>query len=324
VHELERRIGALLPAIRQLDRRLREENEQLDKLKKRTRSEREALAAHRAALARQLRAAYALGPQENLKLLLSQDDPAQLARLAGYHRTVQQARSRHIAEIRASLDRLTHLEAETQARAAEVGALRDKQLAQKTALEQDKKRRGVLLASLSREVRDRQQEVARLQADRERLEQLVKEIKPLLRELPPAPAGARFGTLLGRLPLPVRGQIVTRFNDPKPLGSMRWRGLLLSAREGEPVKAVARGRVAYADALRGFGLLLILDHGDGYMTLYGHNQGLFKEVGDWVEAGEPVATVGNTGDAPRPGLYFEIRHHGEPHDPLRWCAANVR
>jgi septal ring factor EnvC (AmiA/AmiB activator) len=105
---------------------------------------------------------------------------------------------------------------------------------------------------------------------------------------------------------------------------MRWRGVFLAAREGEPVKAVARGRVAYADALRGFGLLLILDHGDGYMTLYGHNQGLFKEVGDWVEAGEPVAQVGNTGDAPRPGLYFEIRHHGEPHDPLRWCAANTR
>jgi septal ring factor EnvC (AmiA/AmiB activator) len=304
---------------------LRKENEQLEKLRKRVRAERESLAAHRQALSRQLRAAYALGPQESLKLLLSQEEPAQLARLAGYHRVIQQARARHIAQIRESLERLARLESETQARAAEVSSLRDKQVAQKAALEQDKKRRGVLLASLSREVRDRQQEVARLEADRERLERLVKEIKPLLRELPPAPGGgARFGALTGRLPLPVRGKVVARFNDPKPLGSMRWRGIFLSAREGEPVKAVARGRVAYADALRGFGLLLILDHGDGYMTLYGHNQGLFKEVGDWVEAGEPVAQVGNTGDAPRPGLYFEIRHHGEPHDPLRWCAANSR
>jgi septal ring factor EnvC (AmiA/AmiB activator) len=324
VHELERRIGTLLPAIKQLDRRLRAENEQLGKLKARARAERQSLATHRNALARQVRAAYALGPQEGLKLLLSQEEPTQMARLVGYHRYIQQARARHIEDIHESLDRLARLESETQARASEIGTLRDSRLAQKTALEQTARRRAELLASLSRTVRNRQQEVERLQADRVRLEQLVKEIKPLLRELPPIPSGARFGALAGRLPLPARGTVVARFNEPKPLGDMRWRGVFLAAREGEPVKAVARGRVAYADALRGFGLLLILDHGDGYMTLYGHNQGLFKEVGDWVEAGEPVAQVGNTGDAPRPGLYFEIRHHGEPHDPLRWCAANTR
>jgi len=106
------------------------------------------------------------------------------------------------------------------------------------------------------------------------------------------------------------------------MGSLRWRGLFLSGREGEAVKSVFRGRVVYADWLRGFGLLLILEHGDGYMTLYGHNQSLHQDVGDWVEAGEAIASVGNTGDIPRPGLYFEIRHHGEPADPLKWCRAN--
>lgn len=199
LHELERRTGALLPAIKQLDRQLREQNEQLGKLKARARNERRSLATHRDALTRQVRAAYALGPQEGLKLLLSQEEPTQLARLVGYHRYIQQARARHIEDIRESLDRLARLESESRTRAGEISALRDTRLAQKTALEQGARRRAELLASLTRTVRNRQQEVERLQADRERLERLVKEIKPLLRELPAAPRGARFGALAGRL-----------------------------------------------------------------------------------------------------------------------------
>jgi septal ring factor EnvC (AmiA/AmiB activator) len=127
----------------------------------------------------------------------------------------------------------------------------------------------------------------------------------------------------GRLPLPANGRLLARFNEPRQIGNLRWKGIFLSGREGQPVKAVFGGRVVYAEWLRGFGLLLILDHGDGYMTLYGHNQSLAKSVGDWVEGGETIATVGTTGDPSRPGVYFEVRHHGAPADPLRWCVARA-
>jgi len=131
----------------------------------------------------------------------------------------------------------------------------------------------------------------------------------------------RFRKYKGKLPLPARGKIVARYGAPKNIGDLRWRGLFLAGREGQDVRSIFRGRVAFADWLRGFGLLLILDHGDGYMTLYGHNQSLYKEVGDWVEAGQVIAGMGNTGDITQPGLYFEVRHNGKPRDPLLWCRA---
>jgi septal ring factor EnvC (AmiA/AmiB activator) len=321
---IERRMGALVPELKKLDARWREQTARLDKLKIRAREERRRLAAHRAALARQVRTVYALGAREELKLFLSQDDPARLARLTGYHRALQRVRVRQIEDMRESLARLERAETEVRERTAELATVREHRLRQKAALEQEAKRRGVLVTRLTRTVRNKEQELDRLKTDRERLERLVREIRPMLDSLPPVPAGARFGALAGRLPLPVRGAVVAHFNDPKPLGNMRWRGLFLAAREGDSVRAVARGRVVYADTLRGFGLLLILDHGDGYMSLYGHNQSLLKEVGNWVEAGESVSVIGSTGDAPRPGLYFEIRHQGQPQDPLRWCVASAR
>ncbi|MDH4133679.1 MAG: peptidoglycan DD-metalloendopeptidase family protein, partial [Gammaproteobacteria bacterium] len=134
-------------------------------------------------------------------------------------------------------------------------------------------------------------------------------------ELPAMP-GQR-GT--GSWPAPAKGRLVARFGQPKATGELQWRGIFLAAREGTEVRAPTRGRVAYADWLRGFGLLLVLDHGNGLMTLYGHNQSLVKNVGDPVEAGETVALSGNTGGPVEPGLYFEVRERGEPRDPLIWC-----
>ena len=131
--------------------------------------------------------------------------------------------------------------------------------------------------------------------------------------------GSAFAELKGKLSLPVRGELASRFGSPRNDGGLVWRGLFLTAPGGTPVKAVAAGRVVYADWLRGFGNLLIVDHGEDYLSLYGYNEALLKQVGDSVGGGETLATVGNSGGSTQSGLYFEIRHQGKPIDPMTWA-----
>lgn len=319
VRGLERRIGGLLNQLRETDKQLRVNEKTLADLNVRDASERTKLDLQRQWLARQIYTAYLMGRQEYPKMLLNQEDPARVARVLTYYRYVNQARMERISHIQASLSRLEALEQEKLIHRRGLEELRVRQQEQKAALETSSARRGELLASLNREVRDQSQHIERLRADEKRLEQLLEELKNVLPE--PPPSGKHFARLRGRLPLPTRGRIIARYGTQKNIGHLRWRGLLLAGEEGQKVISVFRGRVVFADWLRGFGLLLILDHGDGYMTLYGHNQSLHREVGDWVEAGETVASLGSTGDTAQPRLYFEIRHNGEPHDPLIWCKA---
>jgi len=192
-------------------------------------------------------------------------------------------------------------------------------------MEADQARRRRLLATLDREVSDRAQAIERLKQDEARLQRLLQQLEQVLPPLPgDFPKDGRFADQRGRLPLPVVGHIRATFGEPKKVGTLKWRGVLVDSPAGSDVRAVFRGRVAYADWLRGFGLLLILDHGNGYMTLYGHNQGLYKEVGEWVEGGEIIAAVGATGDTTYPGVYFEVRQNGKPRDPLQWCSRHGR
>ncbi|TAM44461.1 MAG: peptidase M23 [Gammaproteobacteria bacterium] len=324
VRGLERRIHESARTLRALDARLKAARQQHDRLRERAANERRELGHQMTALERQLRAAHAMGNEEPLKLLLNQDEPARMTRVLTYYRLLNQARTERVTAIRASLARLQGLEQRLQAQTQELEATRAQQRREQESFEQARGRRTELLASLNLQVRDRSQEIGRLRADEKRLERLVEELKAALPALAPPAAGERFANLKGRLPLPVNGRLLARYGDDKGVGSLKWRGALLTAREGQEVRAVHRGRVAYADWLRGFGLLLILEHGDGYMTLYGHNQSLYREVGEWVDGGQVIAAAGNTGDTPQAGVYFEIRHDGEPVDPLRWCKAPGR
>jgi septal ring factor EnvC (AmiA/AmiB activator) len=320
---LDARIGAARRALRALDTRLTAYQRQLKELRARQRDEQRLLALQRAALARQLRAAHAIGDAEPVKLVLNQDDPARVARVMTYYRLLNQARIERLSAIRAGLDRLQALDARLQVQTRGLEAARAEQERERHTFETARARRGELLASLNLEVRDRSQEIERLRADEQRLERLVGELKSALLPFVHPDPQARFASLKGRLPLPVAGRILAGFGNEKGVGNLRWRGAFLAAREGQEVRAVHGGRVVYADWLRGFGLLLILEHGDGYMTLYGHNQSLYREVGEWVDAGQVVAAAGSTGDATQSGVYFEIRHDGEPQDPLRWCVART-
>ncbi|HWR87465.1 MAG TPA: peptidoglycan DD-metalloendopeptidase family protein [Acidiferrobacterales bacterium] len=321
LRESERRIGSQFKSLRDTEARQRSETARLTALQQaRTRSRAE-LGTHRQELEQAVRAAYVLGKQDYLKLLLSQDDPARVSRTLTYYRYLTQAHAARIEGIETALSRLDVLEKQIAERVQELAALRTRQLEQKNALEATRAERRNLLAQLNERVRDRSQEVERLKHDEDRMTRLVRELRTALTRAPAPepPVGKASVDKGGRWRLPVQGRLIARFGSPKEIGDLRWRGIFLAASEGQEVKAVTRGRVAYADWLRGFGLLVVLDHGGGLMSLYGHNQSLYKGVGDRVEAGEAIAASGNTGGPPQPGLYFEIREHGEPRNPLDWC-----
>lgn len=321
LRESERRIGSQFKSLRDTEARQRSESVRLTTLQQaRTRSRSE-LGTRRQELEQAVRAAYVLGKQDYLKLLLNQDDPARVSRTLTYYRYLTKARAARIEGIETALSRLDVLEKQIAERVHELATLRTQQLEQKNALEATRAERRTLLAQLNERVRDRSQEIERLKQDEDRLARLVRELRTALtRAPPPEPPSAKASVSQGgRWRLPVQGRLIARFGSPKEIGDLRWRGIFLAAPEGQEVKAVTRGRVAYADWLRGFGLLVVLDHGGGLMTLYGHNQSLYKGVGDMVEAGEAIAASGNTGGPAQPGLYFEIREHGEPRNPLDWC-----
>ncbi|MFQ5757400.1 MAG: murein hydrolase activator EnvC family protein [Acidiferrobacterales bacterium] len=320
LRELEATIGRLIHDLRQLGARLKSQARALKDLKRRRATARAKLRGQRAGLGDQLRAAYLMGRQEYVKMLLNQTDPATFTRVLTYYRYLNGARMQQIDKIESALARIHTMESEIIERSRELEALHAAQVQRKQALENARVRRTEVLALLDRRVRDQSDEIARLRLDEERLERLLEQLQQYLAGLPREPtAKVRFADRKGKLPLPTKGKIRARFGSPKKIGKMRWKGLFLSGRTGQDVVSVARGRVAFADSLRGFGLLLILEHGDGYMTLYGHNQSLYPQVGEWVEAGQVIASMGNTGNAPGAGVYFEIRENGRPRDPLQWC-----
>jgi len=321
LRETERRIGHQFKSLRDTEARQRSETARLTALQQARTRGRTELGTRRQELEQAVRAAYLLGQQDYLKLLLSQDDPARVSRTLTYYRYLTEARAERIKGIETTLSRLDDLEKQIAERVQELTALRTRQLEQKSALEATRAERHALLAQLNERVRDRSQEVERLKHDEERMTRLVRELRGALERSPAPELPADYTSVNKgkRWQLPIQGRLIARFGSPKEVGDLRWRGIFLAAPEGQEVRAVARGRVAYADWLRGFGLLVVLDHGGGLMTLYGHNQSLYKGVGDRVEAGEAITASGNTGGPAQPGLYFEVREHGEPRNPLDWC-----
>jgi septal ring factor EnvC (AmiA/AmiB activator) len=270
-------------------------------------------------LERQVRAAYAMGRQEQLKILLNQQDPAVVLRVLAYYDYLNRERIARMQVIRTQLQQLQQTRREIADEQLKLQNLQAKRTAEKESLEQEQQARRLVLEQLNRELSDQGRELSQLQDDEQQLSSLLQGLREALSDIPAAASqDKRFAQLQGALQWPVRGQIRHMFGESK-IGGLSWDGVMIAAPEGNEVRAVHAGRVAFADWLRGFGLLLILDHGDGFMTLYGHNQSLFKEAGDWVEPGEPVAAVGSTGGRKEDGVYFAIRRHGKAVNPVKWC-----
>jgi septal ring factor EnvC (AmiA/AmiB activator) len=315
----ERKIGRSALDLRQVKKALQQQRASLDRLRSERSEQRKNLSVQQEALRKQVRSAYAMGRQERVKILLNQQDPAMVSRIMVYYDYLNNARIERAQEINRILDMLQRTEAQIALEEERLLGLRRKKESDIQRLELARTGRQEIMTALNADIRDKGKQLSGLQQDEKGLQELLERLRRELAERPVDPVTRKpFRALKGKMRWPSEGSLAARFGADKGSG-LRWDGVLISAREGSEVRAVYHGRVVFADWLRGFGLLLIIDHGNGYMTLYGHNQALFKETGEWVEADEPVALIGSSGGRLKAGLYFEVRHKGRPVNPKAWC-----
>lgn len=320
----DQRIGDLTRRLRDLGQRIRTQQARLKALGTDQARARARLGEERDALARQLRATLVGGRQDWLQLWLSQADPALASRTAGYYEYFYRRRAEQVAAVRDASAQLDAAEAALRAETAELASLQARDTAERTELEGMRDLRRTAAEALAGRLLEQGETLAGLRRDEARLQRLLEDLRQALEGIPAdRPGGRPFPERRGQLPWPAGGELLARFEEPRA-AAQPWDGVLIGTTPGAEVRAIHRGRVAFAEWLRGFGLLLILDHGDGFMSLYGHNDSLLKETGEWVEAGEPVSLAGSSGGAAQVGVYFAIRHRGQALDPSAWCRKGQR
>ena len=318
----ERSVGRLNINLRKTQQRQIELESELIRLGRDRHEQQQILRSDQSALADQLVASYAMSRQGHLKLLLADRNPSEVGRTLAYYDYLNRARSQRIDQLDERLQALALIEKRLDTRKDDLAETESEQEQSRQALSEEHIQRKQLVVALAKEIDGKKIELARLAEDEKVLRQLLGEIERSLSDIPPEiDGGAPFSKSQGKLMWPVNGRLITHFGSARGIGKQTWQGVEIAADTGARVQAVSSGRVAFAEWLRGFGLLVIVDHGEGYMTLYARNQSLYQEVGDWVSSGDVVASVGNSGGGSESALYFEVRHKGKPQNPLKWIAA---
>ena len=293
-------------------------------------------------LDRMIRHQYMHGTTDGLRLLLEGKDVSEVERQIHYFGYVSKTRAALIVRLKQSAASLAELESATRQKQRELAANADEQRKARATLQAERMARQKVFVRIKADIAKGRREIGRLKRDEDRLGKLIEQLAKAIAKsrderraegrsggsvrkgeavesvADDAFVGRVFQTLKGKLKLPVRGELQGRFGSPREDGGVTWKGLFIKAENGHAVRAVADGQVVYADWLRGFGNLLIVDHGGGYMSLYGNNESLLKHVGDLTQSGETVASVGSSGGALESGVYFELRHEGKPFDPMKW------
>jgi septal ring factor EnvC (AmiA/AmiB activator) len=288
------------------------------------------------------------GEQGYLRILLEQKDPNTVERNLQYFRYVANARAKLITELRKNLGHIAELNDKTEATLQQVAQLKADQEKARKDLQQEKDEHKKVMQQLAEKIQSQRGEISKLQRDEKRLSDLMERLAKIVPKTPrkstkridqknastpTEPESTQhneavpdetqdngvFAALRGKLRLPAKGDVTNKFGAAREDSGISWKGLFIRAAEGSEVHSIASGRVVFADWLRGFGNLLIVDHGEGYMSLYGNNQALLKRVGDDVKPGDTVASIGNSGGNPVSGVYFELRYKSKPMDPLAWC-----
>lgn len=312
-------IGEVQTRIRSIQQQLKTQQQELTKLQQQRQKLNSSKQEQQKYIAQQIVAAYQVGQQKKIKVLLNQEQPDKISRALTYYDYFNRARSEQIEQYIDVLRELDAIEPRilekttslTQAK-NKLGQAHDQLLSSKQQREQN-------LAKINSAIQNNDQRLRQMNKDRTELEELLTAVEQTLANISIPSDYRPFDSLKGKLPWPVKGKPNNRFGYLRQGTSLRWQGLSIPSTEGSRVEAIHYGRVVFSDWLRGSGLLVIIDHGDGYMSLYAHNQSLLKEIGDWVNPGDIIATVGNSGGQQQAGLYFEIRHKGKPTDPRHWC-----
>jgi len=300
------------------DKKLKKTRSELKKLKRNLDKQRKLLAA-------QIRSAYSMGQQPQLKMLLNQQDPSEMGRAMVYYTYLNQARGKEIESFISSIEKEKILQAKVIDVSKELKDLLAKKSSSKKKLDRHRNNRKTLLARLEKDIDNQQITLEGLESSRGRIETLLESLGELLADIPANPLNQKpFGTLKGKLPWPVKGKFRANFGSTRSQGDLKWNGVVIRSDYDTPIRSVSNGRVAFADWLQGYGFITIIDHNDGYMSLYGYSQELYKQVGDWVESGEVIASVGDSGGQSQSGLYFEIRKQGKPINPKKWCSSRVQ
>lgn len=276
-----------------------------------------ALHQQQTVLKQQLLTAHAMGHEQGIKLLFNAEDPLNLQRFLKYYEYVNSARTEKIEQSRLLIAKLQQTRSEIRASNQKLIDSKMKLTKNQQALQAEKNKRAQALAALANQLDDKQVELGQMEVDQQQLQNLIEQIEQDIASVVPPFDAAAFAKLQGQLVWPTNGTLTESFgasNNSQPQST----GIFFKTDNSQSVKAIYHGRVIFADWLRGFGLLLIVDHGDDYMSLYGFNQTLLKETGDWVTSNEVIASTGNSGGQSQTGLYFEIRHKGKPSNPLSW------
>lgn len=325
----EQQINELQKKADEINQQLNQQNKELNQLKNERSQLEQARKNQQTHIADQMRAAHKLGEQSEIKVLLNQESPDQVSRIMKYHSYFMEA---HTAKMKTYLDTITRIDAltpEIEKKTLELAGMQSELDSQRAELKNIHGERAKALAKVNDDLKNKNKELSQLNEDRRRLQALLERVTQKVATtgainapdyVPLPKGGEKFSLRKGRLLWPTRGSMIHRFGSARIAGQINWSGAYISAPMGSNVVAVHHGRVVFADYFGGHGLLVIVDHGEGYMSLYAHNQRLLKKAGDPVQAGESIATVGNSGGQANAGLYFEIRHQGKPIDPNLWLA----
>jgi murein hydrolase activator len=340
----ETAISAANKKLRDINKKQKQNKNTLDSLQKQSLSLNENLSAQQQQLSHLLRQQYMHGGQSYSQLILQNKNPSEIARDVKYFSYIAKEHAKVIDGMQENLLKVKELNNQTAAALQEVAELKAKQEAEKKELEQQKKEKSKVVKSLSKQISAQRNEIDKLKRDEKNLSNLVERLAKIIPKKPKkttkkksgkpaeeevvsnettpsnAYAGSNFASLKGKLHLPVRGDVINRFGSAREDTGVTWKGLFIKAAEGNDVKSVAEGRVVFADWMRGFGNLIIVDHGGGYMSLYGNNQALLKSVGEEVNGGDNIASVGNSGGNESNGLYYELRRNSQPFDPMSWSS----
>ncbi|MFL0804096.1 MAG: peptidoglycan DD-metalloendopeptidase family protein [Agarilytica sp.] len=314
----EKNIGELSKKARKIEGELKERQHKLKDLRD-ERSQLNDKKRHQEGLVGDyINAAYRLGQQGNLRLLLNQEDPSRVSRNLRYYDYFVQARAEKITQYLTTIERINSIEPEIAYETEKVRQNFESLSTQKTKLQEAQRARRKVLASLNERINSQDKKLRSKMEDRRQLQKLLAKVIENISDIHFKGSETSFSSLKGKLPWPTQGKVVKRFGSNRITNKMKWEGMLISSNPGDPVRSVHYGRVIFSDYLRGHGLLIIVDHGTGFMSLYAHNQALYKELGEWVEQGDIIASVGSSGGQHDSALYFELRYNGKPTNPQRW------